>query len=153
MYVSCIYSTLQLIWTLLCFGNGRFYPCPTRSLPQGQCHYLDVIMSGTAYLITWVSTVCLTVCPGADQRKHQNSMSLAFVRGIHRRPVNSTQRASNAENISIWWRIHDHWGKPRNISQEYIIISLLIITHHICAESSYHSYIRHTSNQMMTPAL
>ena len=29
-------------------------------------------------------------------------MSLAFVRGIHRWPV---QRASNAENVSIWWRL------------------------------------------------
>ena len=27
------------------------------------------------------------------------------MRGIHRRPVNS-QRTSNAENVSIWWRHH-----------------------------------------------
>ena len=33
---------------------------------------------------------CLsTVCLGADQRNHQSSASLAFVRGIHRWPVNS----------------------------------------------------------------
>ena len=30
-----------------------------------------------------------TVYSGADQRKHQSSASLAFVRGIHRWPVNS----------------------------------------------------------------
>ena len=29
---------------------------------------------------------------GADQRKHQSSESLAFVRGIHRRPVNSPHK-------------------------------------------------------------
>ena len=29
---------------------------------------------------------------GADQRKHQSSMSLAFVRGIHRWPVNSPHK-------------------------------------------------------------
>ena len=29
---------------------------------------------------------------GADQRKHQNSASLAFVRGIHRSPVNSSNK-------------------------------------------------------------
>ena len=29
-----------------------------------------------------------TICSGADQRKHQSPASLAFVRGIHRRPVN-----------------------------------------------------------------
>ena len=28
----------------------------------------------------------------ADQRKHQNSVSLAFVRGIHRGPVNSLHK-------------------------------------------------------------
>ena len=38
--------------------------------------------------ITGVSIVYSTVCSGADQRKHQNSASLAFVRGIHRWPVN-----------------------------------------------------------------
>ena len=45
-----------------------------------------------------------TVYSGVDQRKHQSSASLAFVWGIHRWPVNSPQKASNAKNISIWWR-------------------------------------------------
>ena len=56
--------------------------------------------------ITGLSIVYLTVCSGADQRKHQSSASLAFVKEIHRSPVNSAQRASYAENISIWWRNH-----------------------------------------------
>ena len=47
-------------------------------------HYNDVIISVMASQITSVSTVCSTVCSGADQRKHQSSASLAFVRGIHR---------------------------------------------------------------------
>ena len=38
---------------------------------------------------TGVSIVYPTVCSEADQRKHQNSASLAFVGGIHRWPVNS----------------------------------------------------------------
>ena len=33
-----------------------------------------------------------TVYSGADQRKHQSSASLAFVRGIHRWPVNSLHK-------------------------------------------------------------
>ena len=33
-----------------------------------------------------------TVYLDTDQRKHQSSASLAFVRGIHRRPVNSTHK-------------------------------------------------------------
>ena len=40
------------------------------------------------------------VWSGADQRKHQSSAPLAFVRGI------PSQRASNAENAFIWWRHH-----------------------------------------------
>ena len=36
---------------------------------------------------------CLLKClSGADQRKHQSSASLAFVRGIHRWPVNSPHK-------------------------------------------------------------
>ena len=39
--------------------------------------YRDVIMSSMASQITGLSSVCLTVCSGADQRKHQSSASLA----------------------------------------------------------------------------
>ena len=39
--------------------------------------------------ITSLTIVYSTVYSCADQRKHQNSASLAFVRGIHRWPVNS----------------------------------------------------------------
>ena len=47
-------------------------------------HYTDVIMSAMTSEITSVSIVYSTVCSGADQRKHQSSTSLAFVRGSHR---------------------------------------------------------------------
>ena len=52
-------------------------------------HYSDVKMSVMASLITSPTSVYSTVHPGAEQRQHQGSASLAFVRGIHRRPVNS----------------------------------------------------------------
>ena len=52
-------------------------------------HYNDVIMSAMASQITCVSIACSTAGSGADKRNHQSSMSLAFVRGIHRGPVNS----------------------------------------------------------------
>ena len=55
-------------------------------------HYSDVIMSPIASEITNVSIVCLAVCSGANQRKHQSSAPLAFVRGIHRWPVNSPHK-------------------------------------------------------------
>ena len=57
--------------------------------------------------ITSLPIVYLTDYSGTDERKRLGSVSLAFVRGIHRWPVNSpAQRASNAENVSIWWRHH-----------------------------------------------
>ena len=42
--------------------------------------------------ITKLTIVYSSVYSGADQRKHQSSASLAFVRGIHRSPVNSSHK-------------------------------------------------------------
>ena len=55
-------------------------------------------MSTIASQITNLTIVYSTVYSDADQSKHQSSASLAFVRG---------QMASDAENVSIWWRHHD----------------------------------------------
>ena len=55
-------------------------------------HHNGVIMNALASQITSVSIVYSTVCSGADQRKHQSSGSLAFVRGIHRWPVHSPHK-------------------------------------------------------------
>ena len=49
-------------------------------------------MIAMASQITSLTIVYSTVYSGADQRKHQSSASLAFVRGIHRRPVNSPHK-------------------------------------------------------------
>ena len=55
-------------------------------------HYDDVIMGAIASQITSLTIVYSTVYSDADQRKHQSSTSLAFVRGIHRGPVNSPHK-------------------------------------------------------------
>ena len=63
-------------------------------------HYTDVIMSTMAFQIIGVSIVYSIVRSGADQRKHQSSTSLAFVRGSS--PVTGefpAQRASHAEHF------------------------------------------------------
>ena len=52
-------------------------------------HYNDVTMGAMASQIASLTIVYSTVYSGADQRKHQSSASLTFVRGIHGRPVNS----------------------------------------------------------------
>ena len=46
-------------------------------------------MTAMASQITSLTNVHLSVYSGVDQREHQSSASLAFVRGIHRWPVNS----------------------------------------------------------------
>ena len=50
--------------------------------------------------ITSLTIVYSIVYSGADQRKHQSSASLAFLREF------PAQMANNAENVSIWWRHH-----------------------------------------------
>ena len=50
-------------------------------------HYCDVIMGENAPQITSTAIAYSTVYLGTDQRKHQSSTSLAFVRGIHRWPM------------------------------------------------------------------
>ena len=57
-----------------------------------QKHYCDVIMSAMASQITSLMIVYSTVYSGAYQEKDQSSASLAFVRRIHRWPVNSPHK-------------------------------------------------------------
>ena len=51
-------------------------------------HYNEVIMVAIASQLTSLAIVFSTVYLDLDQRKHQSSASLAFVQGIHWRPVN-----------------------------------------------------------------
>ena len=81
-------------------------------------HYSDVTMGAMASQITSLEIVYSTVCSCADQRKHQSSVSLAFVRWIHRWPVNSPQKGPVArkmfpfDDIIMW--------KSSQISNSYI---------------------------------
>ena len=64
---------------------------------QKVCHVLSFSLQWRhnvtiASQITSLTIVYSTVYSDADQRKHQSSASLAFVRGIHRWPVNSPQK-------------------------------------------------------------
>ena len=49
--------------------------------------YSDVLMGVMALQITGVSISGSTICLGSDQRKHQSSIPLAFVRVIHQWPM------------------------------------------------------------------
>ena len=71
-------------------------------------HYGDVVMGVIAPQITSLTIVYSTVYSDADQRKHQSSASLAFVRGIHRGPVNSphkwpvTRKMFPFDDVIMW---------------------------------------------------
>ena len=56
-------------------------------------NYSDVRMGMMASQLTSLTIVYSTVYSDADQRTHQSSASLAFVRGIHRWPVNSPHKS------------------------------------------------------------
>ena len=88
--------------------TGKSYFLIPKDIPQlareGQLcgvfreyHYNDVIMGAIASKITSLTIVYSTVYSDADQRKHQSSASLAFVRGIHRWPFGCG-----------WWQMHPH---------------------------------------------
>ena len=69
--------------------------CNTKRLrPSGELewHYDDITMSLMTSQITSLTIVYSTVYADTDLRKHQSSASLAFVRGIHRGPVNSPHK-------------------------------------------------------------
>ena len=69
--------------------------------------YIYVIMGAMASQITSVSIVYSTVCSGADQRKTSKLRVTGLCEGNS--PMTGefpSQRASNAENVSIWGRHH-----------------------------------------------
>ena len=87
-----------MVWTTYWRGarfqllrKGVTCVCPHLPRPcwKYMKHYNGVIMGTIASQITSLTIVYSAVYSGANQRKHQRSASLAFVRGIHRWPVNS----------------------------------------------------------------
>ena len=76
-------------------------------------------MAAIASQITSLTIVYSTDYSDVDQRKHQSSVSLAFVRGIHRGPVNSphkwpvTRKMSPFDDVIMGWVLVDfhfkHW--------------------------------------------
>ena len=81
-------------------------------------HYNDVIMGMIASQITSLTIVYSTDYSDADQRKYQSYASLASVRGIHRRLMNSTHK----------------WPVMRKIFQFDDVIKWFIhVTSHICS--------------------
>ena len=101
--LKCIY---WFDFLLLCF---IFVYIPLRSLGSlvhGFHHYINhywnVIMGVIASQITSLTIVYSTVYPDADQRKHQNTVSLAFVWGIHRVTDFLSAGDATLNELPIW---------------------------------------------------
>ena len=77
-------------------------------------HYSDVIISTMASQITSPTIIYTTVYSGADQRKNQSTASLAFMRGIHRWPVNSPHKGQVTRKMFPFDDVimmHGKWDK------------------------------------------
>ena len=103
-------------------GNGQYDKCIDPSGAETgiflhnkiktMCHYSDVTMKVMASQITGIRSVCSAVSSSAHQRKHQSTVSLAFVRETTADRWIPSQRASNAAKyfhlVTLWrgWRHH-----------------------------------------------
>ena len=76
-----LYSLLSLIFFII---SPLFSTIISRLPLSRSFHYIDVIIATMASQITSLKVVYSIVYSGADQRKHQSSVLLAFVWGIHR---------------------------------------------------------------------
>ena len=99
-------------------------------------HYNDVIMSAMASQITRLTIVSSTVDTDADHRKLQSSVSLAFVRGIHRWPVSSQHKRPATRNMlpfydvimqTFWYYLE---ASSSNLKQS------VVMSRHACCSSN-----------------
>ena len=75
--------------TLILMGDEHVSEaCDFHIQGYSEIHYDDVIMTMLASQITSLTVVYSIVYSGVNQRKHHSSASQAFVRKIHRGPVN-----------------------------------------------------------------
>ena len=89
---TALHSLYYLAIHLITMIKSLEFPFCITVRNVGAYHYNAVIMNTMTSETTSVSIIYSTINSGADQRKHQSSASLAFVRGIHRSPVNSPHK-------------------------------------------------------------
>ena len=109
-------------------------------------HYSDVIMGALASQITSLTIVYSIVYSDVDQRKHQSPASLAFVRGIHRGPVNSphkwsvTRKMFLFDDVIMQWWIQHGTGIHKTLSVAW---DFKLITGYINKASKLKYILRH----------
>ena len=97
------------------------------------CHYGDDIMGLIASQTTSLTVVYSIAYSDADQRKHQSSVSLAFVWGIHRGPVNSphkrsvTRKMFSFDDVIMWYL--PHMALSTSYSNNTTLVTLMTINY------------------------
>ena len=86
-------------------------------------------MSTMASQNTSLMIVYSTIYSDTDQRKHQNSTSLAFVRGIHRWPVNSPHKRPVTQKI---FPFDDVIMLSPNMQDDFEKKNIMQISWHFC---------------------
>ena len=102
-----IISPLKISWDVIAHSCPKLWQTSKKAMYPTFViyHYSNHLMDTMASKITSFTIVYSTVYSDTDQRKNQSSASLAFV-GTGEFPA---AMASNAENVSVWWRHHDMW--------------------------------------------
>ena len=90
--VSDILVMYLVTYNFMCYFSSPGRDCVGWRQDMDMRHCIDGIMGVMASQITILTTVYSSAYSGADQRKHQSSASLAFVRGIHLWPVISPHK-------------------------------------------------------------
>ena len=103
--------------------------------PMTSSHYNDVMMSTIASQITSLTIVYSIVYLSANQRKYQSPAILAFLRGIHRRPVNSPRKGPVTRKMfpfddAIMQNDHRNPAKSRN-TLTYCVLYVVVIDEHL----------------------
>ena len=97
--MTCFIWFLQHPWHFVCDDNTSHVGSPY--------HYSDVTMGAMASQITSLTIVYWTVYSGADEKKTSKLRVTCLCAG--KSPGTGefpAQMASNAKNVSIWWRHH-----------------------------------------------
>ena len=94
---TCYYSIQSLNSSMLYVAHKMcvmwHMRCNHNAKSNKNCNYPLDILQWRHNECYGVSFVCSSICSGADHRKHQSPASLAFVRGIHRSPMDSPHKA------------------------------------------------------------
>ena len=116
-------------------------------------HYNDIIMSAVASEITSLTIVYSVVYSGTDQRKHQSSSSLAFVRGIHQWPVNSLHKGPVTRKMLPFDDVIMTGGMLRaHVKMTITFIYWVVIVSTIITTFEFENHLHHCHYHLFTSA-